>query len=158
VSDWKLAVLRELKARSVQSAAIMRLAGEKLGFPVLVPSPERSFMYPGLVSLIRRTVTAERLGKPERDITEDVEWQGKTLFLKSAGEKLLFALEPGDDLLERLRRTVAAAKSLPETAAAVEARKAVERATQRAHEHCDSYLLLHHIPGRCSLCKKLGGQ
>ena len=22
----------------------------------------------------------------------------------------------------------------------------------------EDYLLLHHIPGRCSLCKKLGGQ
>lgn len=30
--------------------------------------------------------------------------------------------------------------------------------TRKTRDELEDYLLLHHIPGRCSLCKKLGGQ
>jgi hypothetical protein len=158
VSDWKLALARELKARAAQNSAIRRLAEEQLGLPLRFGGGDEAHFYPNLVSLIRRSVTAGALGAPGPDFAEgDIRQDGRTLYYRHE-YGLLEAVEPGDLPVKTIIEILESAKSLEETTMAVEARQTLERVVRRAHEHCTGYLLLHHIPGSCGLCKKMGGQ
>jgi hypothetical protein len=57
-----------------------------------------------------------------------------------------------------LEKTVAILVRSAEAGDAAQTHQNLRDSTNKVREELEDYLLLHHIPGRCSICQKLGGQ
>ena len=158
VSDWRQSLLKELRARASLNSAIRRLAEEKFKLPVAIGEQDEPRVTPSLVTLVRRSVTCSALGQPDPGLTRDVEWQGRLLMQTRFNFSLMVCPDPGDRILDTFNAVVTSASLLGEAKTAAGTYQALEGVTRRVHDRCRGYTLLHHIPGRCRLCKKLGGQ
>jgi hypothetical protein len=154
IANWRRALLEELQAQAALNRAIK--AQGILGLLVFAPSSEHSYSTTSLVNLVRVEVIRRALGEPP------------TSAFRSARVGIN-SLPPGDYILPHppqdadkavgdLSSTVEAMTGSPEGEQAARARRKLEDSSTKAREEIEAYLLLHYIPGRCSLCKKLGGQ
>ncbi len=159
VSDWKQAFLGELQGRAALNKAIRRLAEKAFNLPVIqLTQTNEPRLTPQFVSLVRRAVTRAALGEPDLGAISDVEWQGQNLSYTRSAFTLVVRAEDKVKAAAALTAVLKSAGGLAEAAAAAGTYRELEGRTRRVWDHCRSYMLLHHIPGRCSLCKKLGGR
>ena len=61
-----------------------------------------------------------------------------------------------EEAMKGLAMLIAQLSKSKEVASLADAYQLVEKRTRKARDTIEDYLLLHHIPGRCSVCKKLG--
>ncbi len=67
-------------------------------------------------------------------------------------------VEQPEKIKDALVETVADMVDSAEAKAAAKVHLELRDRTRRTRDELEDYLLVHHIPGRCRLCKKLGGQ
>ena len=107
---------------------------------------------------MRARLTQIALGEVVPDLEDDVR-QASTGGLEShSGQWLADHLEDTEKGLGQIGETIAAMTGRDEVRAAARSYASLQDLTSRFHDALDESLLIHHIPGRCSLCKKLGGQ
>ena len=98
------------------------------------------------------------LGEYVSEVGEDVR-QASTGGLESkSGKWLADHLEDTEKGIELLRETTAGMTGREEVQAAARSFANLQNLTSRVHDALEEYTLIHHIPGRCKLCRKLGGQ
>lgn len=157
VGDWKQATLVEFQARRSLNGLIREVAEKTLELKLTGHGSEQKQINPNLISRVRIAVTAESLGLAQQHLIQDLTWNGSTLMYRST-EGLLRIENPSDQVLERLAKVIDSVKSSDALTAARDAYRSLERVVGRGSDHAQEYLLLHHVPGRCSICRKLGGQ
>ncbi len=155
-SDWKQALLVELQARAALNRAIRRLAEKAFKLPVQQRDGPR--LTPRLVSLVRLIVSRAALGEPGLDVTNWLDWQGRRLIYVRDSATLVEGTDDTDHSMKAFTGALKSAGLLAEVKAASESYRKLEVRTSRVRDHCGSYMLVHHIPGRCNICKRLGGQ
>ena len=106
---------------------------------------------------MRARLTQLALGNHVLDLEEEIR-QASTGGLESRGQWLADHLQDTEMAMGYLRETIAAMAGREEVQAAAQSFSTLQDRTGRVHDALDEYLLIHHIPGRCGLCKKLGGQ
>lgn len=155
IAAWKHALLVECQGRVSINQLIRRQAEQVFGAPVSLKSaPQTPHLYPKTVEWIRTRMTDLTLGAYVSEVTDEIretspghlEFQSYTLS------------ENVERPLEKLHRTLAAVTGSEEVKIAARNIRDLEEKTRRVGDVLDEYLLIHHIPGLCSLCRKLAGR
>lgn len=157
ISAWKAAFLEELQARAVLNQAIRLRTEKDFGLEVQWDSRhEGPYLGAQLVSWARIGAMKSALGQYVPDLAEEVrEVEGGRLET-GPGQGIATRLEDTAKAKEQLLKTVGALSSLPEVDMAVRAYHKLQDVTGKVHEALEECVLIHHVPGRCDLCKKLG--
>ena len=66
-------------------------------------------------------------------------------------------METSGDWKVKFRKMVKEMAVSSELEDAMMARQKLQQVTSNLHRALEEYLLIHHLPGRCGLCRKLGG-
>ena len=155
IAAWKHALLTECQGRASLNQAIQRQAERVFGAPVRLDSaPATPQLYPKTVDWIRTRLIDLALGSYAPEVADEIrqtspgrlEFQGYTL------------TENVQEPLEKLHNVLANPASSDEVRVAAQNIRDLAEKTRRVSNVLDEYLLIHHIPGLCSLCRKLGGQ
>ena len=159
IANWKHALLEEFQGRAKLNRAIREKAEEVFGLPVsLLPPPQTPRLTPVIVWWLRARLTNLALGNHVPGVEEDIRETPRDGWETRSGQTLAEGLEDTNRGKEQLQNTIAAMASCAEVKAAAQTYRDLKDKTKRVHDALDEYLLIHHIPGRCGLCKKLGGQ
>ncbi len=159
IADWRSALLMELQARAELNQAIKKTVEVSWGLQVLIRTEaQEPRLTPTLVHLVRIEVTKRALGEPASDLTSRLEVRGGSVFDRSSASYLTEYLENPEKVKEEIQKIVESLVGSTEAEAAARAHRDLQDRTRKVSEELEDYRLLHHIPGRCSLCKKLGGQ
>ncbi len=157
LADWQRALLAELQIGVTLNQSIRRKVEEVFGLQVTVGGAREPHLTPGLVWFIRVEATKCALGQPPTNI-DDLVTEGEGSLLYQSSWILAEHLEDEGKAKSQLISIVEATVRSAEGERAVVTYRDLEDRTQKARNAIEEYLLLHHIPGRCRLCKKLGGQ
>jgi hypothetical protein len=157
IANWKNALLEEFQGRSNLNRAIRKKAEEVFALRVsLRPAPQTPRLTPVIVWWLRARLTNLALGNHVPGVEEDVRDTSTGGLETRRGQTLIDALGDTSKGKEQLQNTIAAMAGCAEVKAAAQTYRDVEDKTKRVHDALEEYLLIHHIPGRCGLCKKLG--
>jgi len=159
ITDWQRALLKEVQARAALSHAIKKKVEVKCGLPVLVQSRgQQPRLTSAIIRLTQTEVTSRSLGEPPSDFPARLQANEGSLDDPRTSSYLTeYVAEPEkvkDALMEMVEDLVDSA----EARVVAQVHRELRDCTRRTRDEMEDYLLLHHIPGRCSLCKKLGGQ
>lgn len=159
LADWRKGLLHELQGRAALNRSIRNIAEGIFGLQIsLSQVPGEPRLTPAAVWWMRARLTQIALGDDVPDLEDDVR-QASTGGLEShSGQWLADHLEDTEKGLGQIGETIAAMTGRDEVRAAARSYASLQDLTSRFHDALDESLLIHHIPGRCSLCKKLGGQ
>ncbi len=155
IATWKRSLLAECQGRTSLNQAIRRQAEQVFGAPVRLDSaPATPQLYPKTVDWIRTRLINQALGVYVPDVADEIketspgrlEFQSDTL------------TENVEQPLEKLRDTLDAVSGSDEVRVAAQNIRDLAEKTRRVQDVLDDFLLIHHIPGLCSLCRKLAGQ
>ena len=159
IAAWRNALLEELQARAGVNRAIRKKVEEVFGHRVgLRPAPQQPWLAPRLAWWLRARLTNVALGNHIRDVEEELRKTSTGGLETASGQPLADALGDTGNAIQQLRDTIAAMAGCDEVATAAQTHRDLHDKTERVHDALDEYLLIHHILGRCGLCKKLGGQ
>ncbi len=159
IAAWQRALLKEIQARAALNNVIKKKVEVKCGLPVLVQSKEQQ---PHLTSAIIRLTQAEvanrSLGEPPSDFPARLEVSGGSLNDNRTAHYLTERVAEPQKVKDGLTDVIGYLVDSDEAKGVAQAYRELIECTRRTRDQLEDYLLLHHIPGRCSLCKKLGGQ
>ena len=159
MADWRNGLLQELQSRAALNRAVREklegIFGLRVGWRPLPPEP---WLAPGVVWWMRARLTCLALGDYVPDLEEDIRQASPGGLESRDGQWLADRLEDTEQAMGHLRETLAAMTRREEVKAAARSFASLQNRTSRVHDALDEYLLIHHIPGRCGLCRKLGGQ
>ena len=155
ITDWRRALLEELQARAQLNRAIREKAQQNFNLPIQSDSTH-PYLTPAIVPFIRTEITKRAPGEPATNLADSVTRVDG--ILHHQGHPLAENLVDTDRALDNLTATLRAMSGAPEAQAAAQAHRKLEDSSKKACDELEDYLLLHHIPGRCGLCRKLGGQ
>lgn len=158
IGNWTRVRLRQEKSRWELTMAIKNLAKEEIHLPVLGASSDQPRITPQLIALARQTVMQDAFGQPYIDPSGELEWQGSNLVHTRHGVTLVVRSMADDVTIGQVKVVMRAATDLTEPRAEAEEYRALESATDKVHGECEQYRLMHFVAGRCSICKRLGGQ
>ena len=162
LSDWKTSLLEELRARAALNRATLKEAEEQFELKVLWGSrvdPEEPYLTQALVPWLRIQVTRRALGEPV-NISEQIQpAQSRRGGLElHDGTMIVRRIEYNQNDMVQLLKTFEAVVDIEETKTAAKTYNDLRDSTKRVQEAVEEHLLIHHVPGRCRLCRKLGGQ
>lgn len=162
LSDWKTSLFDELRARADLNRVTLKEAEEQFELKVLWGSrvdPEEPYLTQALVPWLRIQVTRHALGE-HVNISEQVQEAraGRGNLVLHDGTEIVRRIAYNQNDMVQLLKTFEAVVDIEETKTAAKTYKDLQDSTQRVQETVEEHLLIHHIPGRCRLCKKLGGQ
>ena len=131
----------------------------RCSLPVLVQYKEKQpHLTPAIIRLTQIEVASRSYGELPSDFPSRLEVRGGSLTDSRNSTYLTeYVAEPEkvkDTLVDIVRTLV----DSDETRNLAEVHRDLIDSTRRTRDELEDYLLLHHIPGRCNLCKKLGGQ
>ncbi len=159
LANWRKGLVHELQGRAVLNRSIRNIAEGIFGLQVgssLVSGEPR--LAPAAVWWMRARLTHLALGDDVPNLEDDIR-QSSTGGLESkSGRWLADHLEDTEKGVGQIGETMAAMTGSDEVRAAARSYANLQDLTSSVHDALDESLLIHHIPGRCSLCKKLGGQ
>jgi len=159
LADWQRALLKEVQARAALSHAIKKKIEVKFGFPVLAKSTrQQPRLTPAIISLTQTEVAGRSLGKPPSDFPSRLQVRGESLDDPRTASYLTEYVAEPEKVKDALTEIVGDLVDSAEARDAAQTYREIRDCTGRTRDELEDYLLLHHIPGRCSLCKKLGGQ
>jgi len=158
ISHWKRDLLGDCQATAGLNRGARNRAEEEFGIPVLWGSghPEPHLAAP----LVRWSITAAcRVTRGEKacDVVEEVRDVGGGRLEAVNGLLIAMGMESYKDWKVKLRKVVKEMAVSSELEDAMMARQKLQQVTGNLHRALEEYLLIHHLPGRCSLCRKLGG-
>ncbi len=110
-----------------------------------------------MVGWARAAVSRVALGEQFPEINKEFrEVEGGRLATVN-GLLIAAGIEDSGELGERLQNTLEALAGLPEVGVEAFTYRTFQDKCVNVHRALEEYLLIHHLPGRCSLCRKLGG-
>jgi hypothetical protein len=159
ITDWQRALLKELQARAALSHVIKKIIEVKCGLPVLVQSKEQQpHLTSAIIRLTQTEVANRSLGEPPSDFPARLQASGGSLNdTRTASYLTEYVAEP-EKVKDALSGIIRGLVDSAETRSMARVHQELRDCTRKTRDEMEDYLLLHHIPGRCSLCKKLGGQ
>ena len=158
LADWRKALLEELWRRAELNRALRTEAEQVFGLVVgWRPGSSEPWLAPGSVWWMRARLTKLTLGNYVPDLDGEVrETSGGGLEARS-GQWIADNLEDTQTAKAQLQETLEKMTNRAEVGSAAQSYSNLQIRTARVHDALDEFLLIHHLPGRCSLCKKLGG-
>ena len=159
ITDWQRALLKELQARAALSHVIKKIIEVKCGLPVLVQYKEQQpHLTSAIIRLTQTEVANRSLGEPPSDFPARLQASGGSLNdTRTASYLTEYVAEP-EKVKDALKEIVGDLVDSATAMTVAQVHRELRDCTRRTRDELEDYLLLHHIPGRCSLCKKLGGQ
>ena len=159
ITDWRKSFLEELQRRATLNRTIRTKTEEIFGLTVgRTPGSHTPWLSPRMVWWMRARLTDLALGDCVPDVDSDIRKVIPTGGLEARSGLLADALEDTEIAMGHLQNTIAAMTDSGEVRAAAQSYGNLQGRTSRVHSALDEYLLIHLIPGRCGLCRKLGGQ
>ena len=157
LSNWRTALLEEIQRRADLNRAIRKKVEQVFGLRVILSGdPQEAWLAPGTIWWIRARLTNAALGNYVPPVDEDIKERSLgSLETRYYGQLLVQNVEEAQ---VHLQNTIAAFANHDELKAAAQSFRNLQVITSSARNAIDEYLLIHHIPGRCGLCKKLGGR
>ena len=156
VATWRNALMEEFQRRAELNRAIRKKAEEVFGLAVSWRrEPQEPCLSPGTIWWTRTRLTNIALGNYVPAVDEEIRETSPGSLETKYGQLLTQGLEEPKTHIEHI---IAAMSGHGEVNAAAQSFNNLQAITTNVHNAIDEYLLIHHIPGRCSLCKKLGGQ
>ena len=159
LAEWRNALLAEAHARAALNQIIMKKAEKPFTERALLPYMAKdSRLPPWLVSFIRDHVTRRALGNAVTDMADRLTVE--TGHVTGAAPSMILSerLHIVDNVKANMGGLVDAMVKGQEARHAADTYRNLEARSKKVKDDTEGYLLLHHIPGRCNLCKKLGGQ
>lgn len=158
ISHWKQALLEKCQARASLNGAIRNKAEQDFGMPVLWGTGHHGpHLAASMVGWARAAVSRVALGEQVPEINKEFrEVEGGRLATVN-GLLIAAGIEDSGELGERLQNTLEALAGLPEVGVEAFTYRTFQDKCVNVHRALEEYLLIHHLPGRCSLCRKLGG-
>jgi len=159
LAEWRTALLAEARARAVLNRQIMTQVERLLEAPVLQLFSDVPHLTAGLVSFVRVEVTNRVIGKTALDLSSWIQIVSGNLE-SSLGRRMLLVQRPTnpDEARMKLVHLVEAACKWPQAIAVAQTYRDLENRPKKVRDATEGYRLLHHIPGQCNLCRKLGGR
>jgi hypothetical protein len=159
IADWKKVLLEECQARATLNQMIRAKAEEVTGVKMLwTPQPPAPRLNLAFVWWARNQITKRALGEPLSSLEEEIrEYEGGSL--QTLDDFILAEGVPdARQARQQLEGVMADMVEAPETKRAVQTYQNLQVKVAEVRDTVEEYLLLRHLPGRCSICKKLGGQ
>lgn len=157
VSDWKKALLEELKGRAQLNRAVRAKAEEVFGLPVNRGTVDQTTYLPThLVWWVRARLTNLALGNPVGELERATRTTQGGGLETLEGRCLTVGHGDAAKPIQQIRDVMAALTGSAQVQAANY--RDLQDQTRRIHDCLDELLLVHHIRGRCSICNKLSGQ
>lgn len=156
VASWRNALLEEFQRRAKLNRVVRVKTEQEFGVTVgWNRGSQQPWLGPGIITWTRARLTNVALGNYVPPVDEEVKERApgslETIHSHSLTQNI-------DEPEARLLGTIAALADCEELIAAARSFRNLQAITQNLNNAVDEYLLIHHIPGRCGLCKKLGGQ
>ena len=159
IAEWQRTVLKEVQARAALSHAIKKKIEVKCGLPVLVQSTgQQPRLTPAIIRLTQTEVASRSLGELPSDFPARLQANGGSLDDPRTASYLTEYVAEPEKVKDALTEIVGDVVDSAEARDVARVHRELRDCTRRTRDEMEDYLLLHHIPGRCSLCKKLGGQ
>ncbi len=159
IADWQRALLKEVQARATLCHVIKKRIEVTCGLPVLVQSKEQQpHLTSAIIRLTQTEVANRSLGEPPSDFPARLQASGGSLNdTRTASYLTEYVAEP-EKVKDALSGIIQGLVDSDEARGMARVHRELIDYTRKTRDELEDYLLLHHIPGRCSLCKKLGGQ
>ena len=159
LADWKSALLHELQCRAALNRSIRSRVEEIFGLQVgATPQPGGPRLMPAAIWWVRTRLTQKELGEYVPELEDDIR-QASTGGLESkSGRWLADHLVDTEKGVGQLYESITVMSGSEVAKAAAESFVNLRLLSARVHDAIDEILFVHFIPGRCSLCRKLGGQ
>ena len=159
IADWQRALLKEVQARATLCHVIKKRIEVTCGLPVLVQYKEQQpHLTSAIIRLTQTEVANRSLGEPPSDFPARLQASGGSLNdTRTASYLTEYVAEP-EKVKDALSGIIRGLVDSAETRNMARVHQELRDCTRKIRDEMEDYLLLHHIPGRCSLCKKLGGQ
>jgi hypothetical protein len=159
IAEWQRTLLKEVQARAALSHAIKKKIEVKCGLPVLVQSTgQQPRLTPAIIRLTQTEVASRSLGELPSDFPARLQVNGGSLDDPRTASYLTEYVAEPEKVKDALTEIVGDLVDSAEARDVALVHRELMDCTKRTRDEMEDYLLLHHIPGRCSLCKKLGGQ
>ncbi len=159
IAAWQRALLKEIQARAALNNVIKKKVEIRCTLPVLVQSKEQHpHLTPAIIRLTQNEVSSRALGEPPSDFPARLEVSGGSLNDHRTAHYLTERVAEPQKVKDGLTDVIGYLVNSDEAKGVAQAYRELIECTRRTRDQLEDYLLLHHIPGRCSLCKKLGGQ
>ena len=159
IAEWQRILLKEVQARAALIHAIKKRIEEKCGLPVLVQSKEQQpHLTSAIIRLTQTEVANRSLGEPPSDFPARLQASGGSLNDTRTASYLTEYVADPEKVKDALTKIIADLVNSAESRGWARVHQELRDCTRKTRDEMEDYLLLHHIPGRCSLCKKLGGQ
>ena len=159
IADWQRALLKEVQARATLCHVIKKRIEVTCGLPVLVQYKEQQpHLTSAIIRLTQTEVANRSLGEPPSDFPSRLQASGGSLNDPRTARYLTEYVAEPEKVKDALTEIVGDLVDSAEARSMARVHQELIDCTRRTRDEMEDYLLLHHIPGRCSLCKKLGGQ
>ncbi len=127
--------------------------------PVLVQYKEQQpHLTSAIIRLTQTEVANRSLSKPPSDFPARLQVSGGSLDDPRTASYLTEYVAEPQKVKDALTEIVGHLVNSAESRGWARVHQELRDCTRKTRDELEDYLLLHHIPGRCSLCKKLGGQ
>ncbi len=157
ITEWQGDLLKEIQTRAAMGNAIKKTVELKCGLPVLTrPNGEQPNLTPAATYLTETEVASRSLGEPPSDFPARLQLSEGALFDPKTSSYLTQWVAESEKVKNILTEIVKSMVRSPEAKALSKAHPKLVDCTRKTRDQIEDYLVLHHIPGRCSLCKKLG--
>ncbi len=159
ITEWQRVLLKELQARAVLSYAIKNKIERKSGVPVLAQSSEQQpRLTPAIIRLTQSEIVKRSLGETPSDFPARLKVSERSLDDPRTASYLTEYVAEPEKVKDALSEIIRVLVDSAEARSMARVHRELIDYTRKTRDELEDYLLLHHIPGRCRLCKKLGGQ
>jgi len=158
LDQWKQGLLEMLQARAELNRMIQRSIEDIFRLRITwVERPNEPNLRPALVSWLGWIVTKTAGGAPVPDPARQVNEEGPGRIVGPAGAPFAKFVEDPDPKLEMLWNTIPRLVSSSEAQVASRTESEILLRTTTVRETLEELMLIHFVPGKCSICRKLGG-
>jgi hypothetical protein len=158
LDQWKQILLEMLQARARLNRVIQLTVEHNLGPKVRwAAGPKEPHLSPALVPWVGWIATKKAGGSPVSDPTGQVKVENPGRIVGPAGTIFAVGVEDADIRLERLLSIIPVLVSSNQVKAMIRAESRLLDKASRVRQILEELLLIHYVPGNCSICRKLGG-
>ncbi len=164
LAEWQRLLQKEEQARVALIKQLIPEVETVFKKPVGIADPfARDIVTSNCVGFIRVEATKLSMGEPLPDIIAKLhidDDQYRNHHIVASGVKGRLVLDSKDPETDRkkINWLITETAKTDEASHAAHAYRELEASTQKTLDEIEDYLLMHHIPGQCRLCKKLGGR
>ena len=126
--------------------------------PVLWGSGHQApYLAAPMVGWARTAAVRVTEGEQVPEVTKEVREMEAGRLESLNGLLIAVGIEADGEWEQRLQKTVKDLVGLDEVEVSARTGKNLQDKRTNVYQSLEEYLLVHHLPGRCSLCRKLGG-